>query len=113
VITASWASICFFGSFFSSADGIRDGWAMSALSFGAKRSISIRQLSTSEAGTMSKSVPSSLFRRLMLRTPSTWMVLPRPMSSARQPPSSRLRRVESHCIPSPLIGPKLGVEAGA
>mgnify|MGYP000116721443 CR=1 FL=1 len=29
-----------------------------------------------------------------------WIVLPRPMSSARHPPSSRLRRVESHCTPS-------------
>ena len=70
-MTASWASTAFLESRLSSGDGMCDGWAMSTLSWGAKRSISKRQLSTIEAGTTRRSVPGSLLPRLKDNRPST------------------------------------------
>ncbi len=61
---------------------------MSAFSPGAKRSISDAQLASSDAGATSRlgCRPAPFWRFRTSSSASTWMVLPRPMSSARQAP---------------------------
>ena len=44
-------------------------------------------------------MPFTFLRRSIDSTPSTWIVLPSPMSSARHAPSPRLRSSHSHCTP--------------
>ena len=74
-----------------------EGCAMRNLSVGAKRSISAAQFASSEAGATSRlgarvgvAVRCGVDSCLRIRSSdSTWMVLPNPMSSARQAPSPR------------------------
>ena len=76
---------------------------MRVRSSGANFSISADQLASSEAGATSRlGMPPAplLRRRSSSSSDSTWMVLPSPMSSARQAPSPRPDRRRSHCTPA-------------
>ena len=74
---------------FNFSAGAAEGWATTALRLGANRAISAVQLASSEAGATSRQ-GLRFSRASSSRTSSsdkTWMVLPSPMSSARQAPS--------------------------
>ena len=73
----------------------------SVVSDGAKRSISACQLASSEAGATSRcgGAPLRARRLRSSRSASTWMVLPSPMSSARQTPRRSDDANASHATP--------------
>ena len=77
---------------------------MIAVSVGAKRSISAVQLASNDAGAtrrLVRRVSSGVLRaRITSKSASTCIVLPRPMSSARQAPKPRLESRCSHRTPA-------------
>ena len=78
-----------------------------AASVGAKRAISDFQFASSDAGsTSSDGLPPPRFFSAD-SSASTWIVLPSPMSSARQAPSPRLDRNHSQLTPVSWYGRKV------
>ena len=78
-----------------------EGCTTKAFRLGANCSISATQLASNEAGATSRLGCFSLFfRPCTSSSDSTWMVFPRPMSSARQAPSPSPPSKCSHCTPA-------------
>jgi hypothetical protein len=84
-----------------------EGWTILAFKLGANRFNSAIQLSRSDAGATSRLgcdfAGFEALARFACRTSSsesTWMVLPSPMSSAKQAPSPRPDSKCSHCTPT-------------
>ena len=83
----------------SSSLGVSDGWTNTARSVGVKRAISAFQLANSDAGSTRSDGFAPCWPFSADSSASTWIVLPRPMSSARQAPRPRLDRNRSQLTP--------------
>ena len=93
--------------------GIADGCATSGLRPGAKRSISAAQFASSDAGATSRlaRLPPSRCFLSTSSSASTCIVLPRPMSSARQAPRPSRRQEVQPAHADLLVGAQRGAGA--
>ncbi len=92
----------------SSAVAREAPWWTTTRSWGVKRAASAAQLPTTAGGAMTSTGPWPVVRAMWARTVG---VLPRPMSSARQPPSSTASRKPSQDERLGLVAAELAGEA--